>query len=318
MARVPRIDSLVEFLAVVDAGSVSATARNLDIPRATLSRRISALEASLQTRLLHRDSRQMGLTHAGELLAEHARGVVASAEEAVLAVQSAQHEPTGRLRISMPPVHLFQGLLVAFKRAYPALELQLVGTPAVTDLVAEGVDVAIRAGTVRNEGLIARRLWTDRTSIVASRDYLGRHGRPSTPDDLAGHSCLRDYERTWRPRRAWPLREGGTVPVDGSFTCHDAFMRLHLALAGDGLALLPDGMTQPYVDSGQLERLLTEEVGGTLVMSIVLPERKYMPSAVRAFLDFTVDYYGNGRPSEDRRPAPRELPVVTIERDADP
>lgn len=307
----PRVDGLVEFLAIVDAGSVSAAARDLGVPRATLSRRLTALEDALQVRLIRRETRQIGLTHAGELLAQRARGVVSAIEDAVLAVQAAQGNVSGVLRLSTPPLYLFHDLLLRFGLAHPEVEIQASGTPTTIDLVAEGVDVAMRAGSLRTDGLVARRLWNDPISPVAAPGYLDEHGRPTTPDDLVQHECIVSFEHAWQPHRTWPLKAGGRVPIHPRFACHDHLFQLTGAIAGYGLALLPDRLSQPYVDSGQLERVLPDVVGGMNPMSLVFPDRKYMPAQVRAFIDFTVDYFENSPYPDGQRIDRRLLPPVT-------
>ncbi|MEL6346935.1 MAG: LysR family transcriptional regulator [Myxococcota bacterium] len=291
MSISPRVDRFIEFLAVADAGSVSAAARELGIPRATLSRRLSALEDALQVRLIHRETRQIGLTEAGALLAERARVVVSSAEEALRAVQATQARPAGLLRVSTPPAYLFTELLLGFAKAHLDVELQVVGTPTLVDLVADRVDVALRAGEVRQAGLVVRRLWNDRTSLVAAPRYLETRAPLTDAQQLKKHTCILGFESDWQPRRGWPLRTGGRVPVNSALTAHDVMVHLSGALAGYGIALLPESITAPYVKKGELVRVLTDQIGGNLRMSIVFTDRKYMPANVRAFIDYTVAFY---------------------------
>ena len=289
----PKIDHLVEFVAVVDAGSISAASRVLGVPRATLSRRLTALEEELQVKLIHRETRKLGLTHAGELLMEQARAVVSSAEEAWRAVRQVQDVPRGRLRVSMPPAHLFSDLLAGFGRAFPQIETHVIGTPHMVDLVAEGVDVALRTGLPHTlgTGLISRKLWSEDTQLVASPAYLDGRGRPTEVEHLTGHDCIVGFGEGWQPSPQFPLHDGGMVRVQSRFVTRDPFTRLVVALQGGGIALLGSGMTSAYVESGQLEPLLVGVVGSTRLTSLVFPERKYLPSRVRAFIDFTVDFY---------------------------
>ncbi|MEM6927817.1 MAG: LysR family transcriptional regulator [Myxococcota bacterium] len=306
----PKMDHLVEFVSVVDAGSISAAARSLGMPRATLSRRLTALEQDLRVKLVHRDSRKLTLTHAGELLVDRARKLVASADEAWAAVRQAQEGPSGRLRLSLPPTVLFSDLLVAFRRSHPDVELQVVGTPRVLDLVAEGIDVALRSGPILADGLIARLLWSEQQSLVASPDYLAAHGRPTGVEQLGRHEFVVGFEEGWKPTLTMPLRAGGTVLVKSGFVCHDPLTHLVAVLESQGLALLPTRLTAPYVDSGQLERVLVDAVGMDKPTSLVFPDRELLPSQVRAFIDFTVAFYQDGPYAGGLRVHPRLLPGV--------
>ncbi|MEO0605458.1 MAG: LysR family transcriptional regulator [Myxococcota bacterium] len=306
----PKMDHLVEFVSVVDAGSISAAARALGMPRATLSRRLTALEQDLRVKLIRRDSRKLRLTHAGELLVDRARTLVASAEEAWAAVRQAQDGPSGRLRLSLPPTVLFSDLLVAFRRRHPDVELQVVGTPRVLDLVAEGIDVALRSGAILADGLIARRLWSEDQSLVAAPGYLDARGRPTGVEQLGGHEFVVGFDDGWKPTLAMPLRAGGSVVVKSGFVCHDPLTHLVAVLESQGLALLPTGLTAPYVDSGQLERVLFDDVGMDKPTSLVFPDRELLPSQVRAFIDFTVAFYRDGPYAGGAHVHPRLLPGV--------
>lgn len=311
---IPKFDYLVEFVAVVDAGSISAAARNLGMPRATLSRRLTALEQDLKVKLLRRETRQIGLTYAGEVLVARARALVDAADEAWHAVQQVQSQPSGRMRLSLPPTVMFSDLLIRFGRAYPGVELHVVGTPMVVDLVAEGVDVALRAGPIRTDGLIARRLWSDDYRLAAAPTYLEARGRPATPDDLIDHDCVVGFSAGWQPNLSFPLRNGGQVSIRSRFICYDPFTQLAAALDAYGIAFLPVDMLKSYVEDGHLEWVLPELVGVDKPTSLVFPDREFLPPQVRAFIDFTVDYYKDGPYAGGHRVAPRLFPPSEDER----
>ncbi|MFT4703601.1 MAG: DNA-binding transcriptional LysR family regulator [Bradymonadia bacterium] len=290
----PSADRLVEFVTIVDAGSISGAARELGLPRTTVSRRIKRLEEELDVRLLHRETRRLALTHAGELLLERARCVVEDTAAAWRAVAQADDEPRGRLRVSLPPATLHHGLIFGFVDAYPQVDLELASSTRHVDLLADRVDVALRFGGTLDPGLIARRLATDRSSAVAAPQYLAREGRPRDVTDLVGHRCLLTFARDWRRAERWPLRDGGTVMVAGGLVSDEVPLRLQAALRGLGIALLPDSLTKPYRDSGQLEFVCPDELGVTTSASIVFPERKFVPLQVRAFIDYAVAFYASG------------------------
>ena len=290
----PSADRLHEFVAVVDAGSISAAARALDLPRPTLSRRLTALEEELGIRLLHRETRRLTLTHAGTALLERARCVVEDTRAAWASVARLDSIPRGRLRVSMPPTAPFHELLLSFAARYPAVEFEIAASPRIVDLQAEKIDVAMRFGPQLDPNLVVRKLWSDRSSVVATPAYLDRQGRPEQPEQLADHECLLTFTGDRRRANRWPLRSGGSVQVAGHLWCDEVPLHLDACLRGMGLALLPDPLTQPYRTAGRLEAVLPEVVGTVAMASLVYPEREFLPPQVRAFVDHTVEFYAEG------------------------
>lgn len=285
----PSADRLEEFVVIVDAGSISAAARVLELPRATLSRRISGLEQELGVRLFHRQTRRLDLTHAGTLLLERARCVVEDAAAAWRAVETLDETPRGRLRVSLPPTELFHALLLGFCRAYPEVVLEVAATPRNVDLLENKVDVAIRFGGATPPDMIVRQLGRDRIVAVASPRYLEAHHPIRTPDDLAEHSCLLAFEGDWKPATRWPLLSGDAVTVGGTLVSDEGPLRLRAALAGLGITLLPEPLCAPYVESGQLRQVLPTQLGAQTTAILVFPEREFIPKQVRAFIDYTVE-----------------------------
>lgn len=300
----PSADRLEEFVAIVDAGSVSAAARQLGLPRATLSRRLTGLEQELGVRLLHRETRRLALTDAGQALLHRARPLLEDTTAAWEAVARLDDTPRGRLRVAMPTTSLFHELLLGFATTYPEVELELVVSPRRSDLRAERVDVAFRFGPIADPTLVLRKLWTRRMSAVASPAYLDEHGRPRQPEDLYEHTCLLSFDEDWRRASQWPLRHGGQFEVQGRLVCDELSLRLHAALVGKGITLAPDPVSQPYLDSGQLELVLPEEIGGVAFASMVYPEREFLLPQVRAFIDHAVEHFADGMP-----PHPALMPV---------
>lgn len=281
---VPSADRLGEFAAVVDAGSISAAARRLALPRASLSRRITKLEATLGVRLLHRRTRRLVLTPAGEELYRRARRIAADAEAAWAAVRRLDDVPRGLLRVTVTgPID--RALVVGFLRDHPEIQLEIRHTTRVLDLVAEGVDVALRFGEVKDPNLIVRRLWLDRSVVVGAPEYLERAGTPAAASELSRHECLVAFAGEWTPHREWPLRRGGSVTVGGRLRCNDIGLLLDAAVAGLGLALLPSGLARRHVDAGALVSLLADEVGAEVPASLVYADREYLEPKVRAFVD---------------------------------
>lgn len=288
----PDLDVLV---AVVEGGSLTAAAERLGVPRPTLSRRLSRLEAELGTRLVQRSTRSLSLTEAGQELYRHARPIVDAIETATTSVRARDAVPRGLLRLSMPPGGdaLFGQMLAAFLAEHPQVRLEVHSTTRHVDLVAEGFDLAIRAGQTLHPSLVARKLADTHLLPVASPAYLARRGRPAEPADLAEHDCLVGFERGETPQRRWPLRDGGAVPVRGRLACNDLQVLVQACRADMGIALLPDTFVADDLATGRLERVLADEVGIRGQLALVFPERRLMLPRVRAFIDHVVAWSGD-------------------------
>ena len=283
----PSTDRLQEFAEIVAAGSISGAARALGLPRATLSRRLSALEADLSVRLLHRGTRRLVLTPAGEELYHRARRIVADADEAWAAVRRLDDVPRGLLRVSVTEMSLPK-LFTGFLRDYPEVQLEVRTTTRHVDLVAEGVDVAVRFGEVKDPNLIVRRLFTVRLIVVGSPRYLELHGRPRQAADLAQHDCIVGFAGEWAPSSTWPLRAGGTVRVEGRLAGNAIGLMRAAARDDLGLALLPSGPIASDLDAGRLVAVLEDTVGTDHPVNIVYADREYIEPKVRAFVDWAV------------------------------
>ncbi|MEO0603889.1 MAG: LysR family transcriptional regulator [Myxococcota bacterium] len=278
----PSHDRLAEFAAVAMARSISEAARSLGIERATLSRRMSGLEAELGVRLLHRSTSRLALTPAGEELSRRASRIVADAEEAWSAVRRMDDVPRGVLRVSTVG-DVLDDLLIAYVLDFPEVRIELVETPRQVGLVAENIDVAVRFGPVTEGDLIVRRVdaRVDRI-VVASPDYLKRHGEPETPADLVDLECVGGKSATW------PLRTGGRVSVTGRLGANGSRLMRKAACAGVGLAFLPIPIIHDELSSGALVPVLRHAIGDTVDVSIVFADREYMDPKVRVFIDRAV------------------------------
>lgn len=283
----PSPDRLHEFAAVAQRGSISAAARHLGMPRATLSRRVTALEEELGVRLIHRTSRRMVLTPAGEELLRRARRLVADTEEAWAAVRRLDDVPRGLLRISSMK-GLLDSLIVAYLTEFTEVEIEVRSTTRHVDLIGEGVDVALRFGEVRDPNLIVRKVAAGRRHVVASPAYLARRGTPAKARDLAHHSCLVGFAGDFSPQRRWPLVGGGDVEVGGRLAANDLQVLVEGARAGLGLALIPDAIVAASVRRGELEVVLDGVVEADASVSLVYADRELVEPKVRVFVDRAV------------------------------
>ena len=288
----PSNDRLTEFVAVAAAGSISSAARALEIERATLSRRMSSLEAELGVRLFHRSSTRLVLTAAGEELHRRASRIERDAQEAWSAVRRMDDVPRGLLRISTVG-DMLDDLLITYVQDFPEVQVELVDTGRHVGLVDERIDVAVRFGPVTDVNLIVRRVnaGIDRL-VVASPAYLERNGHPRSPDDLADHECICGLSS------AWPLRAGGRVAVRGRLGASSGRLFAKAARAGLGLALLPMPLIADDLSSGDLVAVLRDDIGDTMQASIVFADREHIDAKVRVFIDRAVPAleaaYGGG------------------------
>lgn len=282
--HMPSVDRMREFLAVIQAGSISQAARILGLPRATLSRRMAALEAALGVRLILRRTTRLALTHAGEELYRRAGRIVSDSDEAWKAVRRMDDTPRGLLRVSVTGPH-FLKLFIDFLRDYPEVRIEVQATPRHVDLLAEGVDVAMRIGPVLDQDLIARRLHTDRLIVVASPGLLAKTGVPRKAKDLIQHNCIAGVFGDWTSNSKWPLCGGGEITVAGRLAANDIDLVKRAAIEGLGFALIASAVVADEVKSGKLVPVLVNEVGADLPVSLVYADREYIDPKVREFVD---------------------------------
>mgnify|MGYP000427208885 CR=1 FL=1 len=289
----PSLDRLQEFAAIVDAGSVSGAARVLDLPRTSLSRRLASLEHDLGVRLMHRQTRRLVLTPAGEELYRRARRVVAEADAAWASLRQLDGAPRGSLRVSVPDDRMARAsLFVEFAEEFPEVRLEVSVTPRHVDLVAEGVDVAVRFGHVTNESLIVRHLWSTRSFPVASPAYLKGRGVPTSADALTEHDCVVGFGGGRTPDRTWPLLQGGSIPVSARFASSGLDLRIAAIERGLGIGLVPEGAVASRLRDGTLVPVLADIVGVETPLNLVFVDREFMPPRMRLFIDRAIDYLG--------------------------
>jgi DNA-binding transcriptional LysR family regulator len=279
------------FVEVVRHGSFTAAAEALDLPKSTVSRRVSRLEEALGVPLLLRTTRRLRLTEAGEGFFRGVAPAVERVEEAARLVTEQQQVPRGLLRVTVPvAVDELAEVLTRFVARYPEVQLEVVATGRTVDLVAEGIDCAIRAGRLPDSGLIARRLATVAFHLYASDKYLARAGEPSRVEELVDHDCV-----LFRPSQGsvrWSLvtPEGRrVVEVTGPIGADDILFVRRAVVAGAGVGLLPDDIFGP--DRGRVRRILPEASMPWGALHLVYPPTSHLPAKVRAFRDFVVEAY---------------------------
>ncbi|MEH6358613.1 MAG: LysR family transcriptional regulator [Pseudomonadales bacterium] len=293
------------FVAVVEKGGFSAAARSLEISKSAVSKRINQLEAQLGVRLLHRTTRKLSLTEAGERYFEHAAQALASARQGEDAVTELQGEPQGKLKISSPMsfgrLHVAP-LIPKFLKRYPKIEIDLVMDDHKVDLVAMGVDIAIRSGSgnLPDSALVARKLAPLRQALCASPDYIEQYGLPERPAELTAHNCvLYSYSSDVNE---WTLNkkdETETVLVSGNYRVNNSEALLEALREGLGIGRLPTFIAGPDLKSGRLVKLFESYQIPDHTFFAVFPAREYLPAKVRVFLDFAIEYFGGDEPYWD-------------------
>ncbi|MET0595277.1 MAG: LysR family transcriptional regulator [Polyangiaceae bacterium] len=278
---------LLAFTKTVESQSVSRAAEELRVPRATVSRRLARLEERLGARLLRRTTRSLRLTDAGEALYRHARIALDAVTQAEASVRADHDAVRGDLRVSVPPLSSpsFNEMVCDFVRKYPEVRLQVHATSKYIDLQRDGYDLALRASTAMQPGLVARPIMRDPVLAVASPAYLARRGLPKTRKDVAQHDCLLAFERGELPQTHWPLGGGRKMHVTGHLCTNDINMLRDAAVAGLGIALLPYFLVEDMINQGKLVHVLGEVIRLETMVAIVYPERELVPPQVRLFIE---------------------------------
>lgn len=280
---------LLAFAKTVEARSLSRAAAELGVPRATISRRLARLEERLGVRLLRRTTRSLALTDAGEALHRHARIVLDAVHHAEASVRKTDDAVRGELRVSVPPMldPTFSAMICDFARRYPAVRLHVHSSTQLVDLQRGGYDVALRASSAIEPGLVARTLAREPGFAVASPAYLEAHGTPRTRRDLRHHRCLMGFARGELPQTQWPF-SGGKFQVEGAFFTNDINLLCDAAIAGLGIAVLPLMLVRPHLESGALVQVLPGAIQAESHIAVVYPEREFMSPQLRAFIDALV------------------------------
>jgi len=285
-----RLDSMSILIAVVDAGSLSAAARLLDMPLATVSRKVAELEAHLNTRLLHRSTRQLSLTEAGISYVAACRRILEEIGEAERAATGEYASPKGELLVTAPVafgrLHVVP-VVAEFLTQYPDISVNLLVTDRVVHLMDEHADAAIRIGELPDSMLMATRVGTVRRLVCASPGYLTAHGVPARPQDLAGHACI-TFE-VLASMRAWVFGSGKgelSVPVQSRLTVNTAEAAIAAATLGVGLIRVLSYQVADAVREQALRVVLEEFESAPLPVSLVHTGQAPLPLKLRAFLDF--------------------------------
>ena len=280
------------FVRVVEIGSFSAVAREINASHSAVTRQIGQLEDHFSVRLFHRTTRRLSLTDDGSILLDHARRMLE--EAAAMEGQLGQHRasPTGHVRVALPvavALYIMQRLSLLL-RQYPGLSIDLVVDDQIRDMVESQADVAFRAGQIVDSSLIARSLGSFRWVFVASPDYLRRAGEPTTPEDLTMHECI--VQGTSSNRTIWQFGDAAeplSVKINGALSVNESEVARRAALAGHGIARMAGLHAADDIREGRLVQVLTDYRTVPVPISLVYPSRRHLAPRTRVVMEFLAE-----------------------------
>jgi DNA-binding transcriptional LysR family regulator len=286
------LDDLLAFLAVAREGSFTKAAAKLGVSQSALSHTMRELETRLGVRLLSRTTRSVAPTEAGERLLHNLGPRFDEIDAEVAAISELREKPAGSIRITATEYALDTILwpkLVKFVRQYPDIKVEVFIDNGLTDIVAQRFDAGVRAGEQVAKDMIAVRIGPDlRMAVVGAPSYLKKHLAPEKPQDLIGHSCINLRLLTHGGLYAWEFKKAGRelkVRVDGQLTFNGTFQMLDAALAGFGLAYVPEDLAQPHIGRGRLKRVLADWCPPYSGYHLYYPSRRQSSAAFALLVD---------------------------------
>ncbi|MPQ67205.1 MULTISPECIES: LysR family transcriptional regulator [unclassified Pseudomonas] len=289
-----RLTAMRVFVTVVDLGSQSAAADHLDLSRPVVSRYLAELEDWVGARLMHRTTRKLSLTAAGNETLPRCRQMLELSADLQAAVSVPDEAPRGLLRISVSTSFGLAQLadaMAEYVKHHPGVSVDLQMLDRTVNLVDERIDLAIRTSTELDPNLIARRLTVCRSVICASPAYLREHPAPQRVEDLSRHNCL---THSYFGKSLWHFKQDGeqvSVPVQGNISANEASTLMQAVIAGAGISMLPTYQAGAYIKRGELVRLLPQAEPILMNIYAVYASRKHMPATLRSMLDFLVQRF---------------------------
>lgn len=286
-----RMDEIGVFVRVLEAGSFAAAARTLGMPKATVSAKVAALERRLKVTLIQRTTRRLRATDAGQVFFEACRESIASIAAAEAALAAQREEPTGILRITAPAVSgrsMLPQLIKSYRALYPAVRVDAILVDREIDLVAEGIDLALRVGPLKDSSLVARLFVEGTGGLFASARYLERRGVPRLLEDLLQHDMI----GLGRPSAGRPMFRSMAIDIvlDPVITCDDFYMVRALLMADMGIGYLPYLMARPDADESMLVRVLEAHAPAPRGLYFVYPQQPFVPAKVRSFIAHALEH----------------------------
>ncbi len=283
------------FVAVADGMSFTAAGRRMGRSKALVSKHVGELEDRLGVRLMNRTTRSVQVTEIGRAYYDRARALIAEFDSLEDSVKSEAGHPRGRLKITAPQtlgeLELME-MLKAFRLRYPKLDLDVFLADRIVDLIGEGYEVALRVTTLMDSTLIARKLCDVRLVLCATPSYLEIAGKPQQPQDLVRHTCIVDTNIRWRESwRFGDAETGDVVRIEAGLSVNSATAVHRSVRDGMGVGFIPEFAVARDLKAGRLVSLFDEQNPHKLGVYLVYPHRLHLSAKVRAFIDFTADWY---------------------------
>lgn len=281
-----------QFVKVVEAGSFIGASRALDVPKTTVSRKIAQLEETLGVRLLQRTTRKVNLTEVGRLYFERCVKILGDLEEANLAVAQMQAVPYGTLRVSASVVFgvtILNDWVAEFMKLYPRVNIEVLLTNSYVDMVAKGIDVAVRSGPLLDSSLVAHKLGAIPYCLCASPAYLATCGEPQSPQELDGHYCLGIVSDSMSEIIPWIMKRGKEhveIKTANRLRVNDFLFIKQLLLNGCGIAYIPSILVREEIKQGKLVRLFDDWQLISRSIYLVYPSDRHVSPKVRAWVEF--------------------------------
>ncbi|WP_092758582.1 LysR family transcriptional regulator [Rhodoferax sp. OV413] len=291
--QLKQFDGLMAFWKVAEHRGFTAAAAELEVSPSALSQSIRQLEARLGVRLLHRSTRSVSLTEAGQAYLARVGPALGQVIEAGEEINTLQGRPAGTLRLNSARIAtamVLQPLLAGFLAEYPQVQIELTNDEGFVDIVEQGFDAGVRMGESLARDMVAIPLGGPVTvAVVASKDYLRRHPAPVHPDDLAQHNCVRFRFASTGAIYKWEFQLDSRVveyEARGNLTITDSLFNLEAALEGVGLAYTFESLAQPYLQAGRLQQVLQAYSPTFPGFYLYYPSRHDQPSKLKAFIDY--------------------------------
>jgi DNA-binding transcriptional LysR family regulator len=293
-------NDLLLFVLIVDCGSFSKAAETAGVTSSVVSKRIGRLEKSLGARLLYRTTRSLTLTESGQALYLQAKDISAKVQDALYGVSEKSEEITGTIRMSVPTISgelLLSESVAEFCARHPGLKVEMRLENRFVDLVEEGVDLAIRTGTLPNSSLIARPILDSRWVIVCSPGYLEQHSKPDTAAALLNHNCLTyTYQESGTDNWLMKQPDCGEIyelQVKGNLSANNARAIRKAVIGGHGIAMVPRCMVYEDLQEGKLTEILAGHCGKVLGVYAVYPYTRNLPLKTRLLIEHIISSYQN-------------------------
>lgn len=292
-----KLQAMEVFVQVVDTGSFTKAAEQMQLPKATVSTLVQSLENALAVKLLHRTTRHVSVTSDGAVYYERVLRILGEVRDAEESLSRERASPSGRLRIDVATGVANEILIPAlpdFFARYPDIVLEMGCGDRPVDLVEEGVDCAIRGGELPDSNLIARRVGLLHFVTAATPAYIAKHGRPTHPEQLTQHICVNYFSPKTGKVHDWDYVRGEEtvrVQLPGHIAVNDSTAYINAGLAGLGIIQMASYSMQPHLDQGRLELLLQDWTSSPLPVHVVYPQNRHLSAKVRVFVEWVADLF---------------------------